>query len=199
MIFLTVNLLILSSCGSQKRMVNKYYVIEKPAESSEFEIEGIRQIDQYCEIIPVDVYPAFASQKVALRSGEYEIIYYSYHQWAVRPSESFTRIIQDYLNHIKLFKEVSTRFWRVTPEYVIKTTIYKLEVIQEGDNLFAHLEMEFSLEQQENDKRVIQHKADRKELLPSKDLNLFAKSIGAMFYEELYRFSQKILKEAPVE
>jgi ABC-type uncharacterized transport system auxiliary subunit len=180
-------------------MVNRYYVIEIPTDSSEYIYETENTIDQYCEIIPVDIYPAYSSLKVALRSDDYEIIYYSFHQWAVRPSESFTRIMEDYFLHHKVFKGVSTRFWRINPKYKLITSIYRLEVLEEQGQLNAHLSLEFRLVEGENNLLLLSHKVNRKELLNSKDLNLFARAVGEIFYDELNRFSGKIMSEIPQE
>jgi uncharacterized lipoprotein YmbA len=197
LILLIMGIFILTGCGSQKQTVNKYYVIEKPDSLETTSVQQKSVIDDYCEIVPVEVYPAYASQSIANRSSSHEIIYYETHNWAVRPGESFTLLLEDYLSEASVFKGAATRFWKVSPGFRWVTTIYQLEVLEDNKNLVAHLALKFSLYNYESRDLLLSHKANRKKILPEKDLNLFAEIIAEMFYEELNKFSREIMKQIP--
>jgi ABC-type uncharacterized transport system auxiliary subunit len=188
----------MAGCGSQKVITTKYYVIEINDDSLKTEtFERKPAIDQYCEIEQVDVYPAYASTQIANRSNSKEITYYAYYQWAIRPTDSFTRIMLDYFMHKPIFKSTSERFWRVDPIYKIETTVYRLEVVQENNTFAAHLEVEFRLMEAEEGIEILHHRSDKQIILKEKDINLLASAIGEIFYTELVRFSEKIVQEIP--
>lgn len=195
LMLLITALFILSGCGSQKQTPNKYYVIEK---NNDIEIPNFKRrpvITEYCKIEPVDIYPAYASKAIANRSNTHEIIYYKSHQWAVRPGESLTMLLEDYLTEASLFKGVSTRFWQITPAYRLATTVYQLEILQEDQNLAAHLSLKFALFDNQTNDLLTSHKTDRKETLQNKNLNFFAETIASIFYDELQRFTHKIIQQ----
>ena len=183
-------------CGSQKVVATKYYVIEIPMDSVlERFNDATPSDDKYCEISQVDVNPAYSSVQIANRNNSRAITYYSHHHWAIRPATSFTRLTLDYFKHTPLFRNVSDRFWRVRPDYILETTVYHLEVIQDDHSFSAHLNLEFQLKETESNKDIIKHRADRYMELENNDLNLFATAIGEIFYEELAYLSDKIMTE----
>jgi ABC-type uncharacterized transport system auxiliary subunit len=197
-IILPIVLWALSGCGGQKAITTKYYVIEIYDDTEEpGNADQKTHIDKYCEIQEVDVYPAYASTQIANRSDLRELTYYAHHQWAIRPSESFTRIILDFFSHKPIFKGASNRFWREEPEYRVETTVYHLEVIQEKNIFSAHLEVEFRLVETETGTDVVIHRADEIIELEEKDINLMASAVGDIFYRELIKFSIKIVEEVP--
>lgn len=186
-------LCMLGSCGSQKVVATKYYLIEIPMDSVLLSGENRNVIiDKYCEILPVDVNPAYSSTQIANRGTSNALTYYSHHHWAIRPSETFSRLMLEYFRHTPLFLDVSDRFWRVQPDYNLETTIYHLEVIQEDKKFYAHLNLEFRLIDTNNNKTVVQHLADQSRDLEERDLDEFASKIGEMFYEELKILNGKI-------
>lgn len=185
---------VFSSCGSQKVITTRYYVIEVDRDSiAVMDVGKDPVIDQYCEIEQVEVYPAYSSTQIANRSDEMELTYYAYHQWAIRPAESFTRMLQDYFSHVPVFRNTSGRFWQVDPAYRIETTVFHLEVIQENDGFMAHLDLEFILRESDQGNVIVQHQANEKKALADKDLNLLASAVGEIFYAELILFSDKII------
>jgi ABC-type uncharacterized transport system auxiliary subunit len=186
-------------CGSQKVVATKYYVIEIPMDSV---LERFKDIppatEKYCEISQVDVNPAYSSLQIANRNNSRVITYYSHHHWAIRPTTSFTRLTLDYLKHAPIFRNVSDRFWRIQPDYLLETTVYHLEVIQDDRSFSAHLNLEFRLKETITDKDIVKHRADRYMELENSDLNLFATAVGEIFYQELVYLSDKIMSEIGV-
>lgn len=190
-------LYIFLSCGSQKVVAPKYYVIEIPMDSIlKANMNSSPATDKYCEIMNVDVNPAYSGTDIANRGSSRALTYYTQHNWAIRPSLAFTRLALDYFKHAPVFKGASDRYWRIQPDYILETTIYHLEVMQDNNLMMAHLQLEFILRDGEDEEVVVRHRADRYEALEDKDLNLFATEIGEIFYEELEQLSAKILQKA---
>jgi len=188
---------IVGGCGSQKQTINRYYLIEKPDSISVANSRQSSLLEGYCEILPVDISPAFASREIANRSSSHEIIYYKNHHWAIGPAKSLNSMIEDYLTQARIFKGVSSRSRIADAQFKLETTVYQLEVVRENENLSAHLALEFKLFNTPDNTLLLRHKADRLEMLQEKNLNLFAKTISKLFYEELNAFTQKIREKLP--
>jgi len=185
-------LLFFYGCGSQDSVVKKYYVLEQPEENSFLDSTNLDQIDGFCIIKHVDVYPAFATRQIANRSDSHEITYYSYHEWAVRPSEVLTNMLVDYLNTRQVFRRAASRFWKVAPEYKIETTIFQLELEKTDGELAAHMHLQFKLIDNTTQNVITAYEADVSEKLRKKNINLFASVASKMFYTELQKFSEKM-------
>ena len=189
-----IALLFFCGCGSQDSVVKKYYVLERPDETTFLDSTNLDQIDGFCIIKHVDVYPAFATRQIANRSDSHEITYYSYHEWAVRPSEVLTNMLVDYLNSRQVFRRAASRFWQVSPEYKIETTIFQLELAKTGGALAAHMHLQFKLIDNTSQNVITTYEADVSENLRKKNINLFASTASKMFYAELQKFSEKMVE-----
>lgn len=188
---------IVGGCGSQKHTINRYYIIEKPDSISVPISRQSSPLKGHCEILPVDIYPAFASREIANRSSSHEIIYYKKHHWAIGPAKSLSLLLEDYLSHAGIFKGASSRSRITDSDFKLETIIYQLEIVQENEDLSAHLAMEFKLFDTTGNNLLLSHTADRMQKLQKKDLNLFAKTISKFFYEELNTFTQAIKEQIP--
>ena len=183
-----------SACGGQKTMVKKYYMIEQPGAKIEPSGNNEAAIDAWCEVSEVELYPAFESRQIVFRDASHQIRYFGDHEWAVRPADILTPVINDFLSAKKIFTRVSTRFWEKSPDYRISTTIFNMEAGHaESKKIFeAHLKLRFELIDTQTGAIAVSHTADRKSVLKDRDLNLFAANISRMFHEELENFGSKI-------
>jgi ABC-type uncharacterized transport system auxiliary subunit len=181
---------------SQKQPTSRYYVIEPPDSLNLPVLTESSALDGYCEVAPVEVYPAYATQSIAQRRESNEIVYYSYHHWAVRPGETMTLLLEESMGRASLFEGVSTRFWKIQPAYKLETTVFHLEALRENDDMFARFSIRFRLISTRDNESLVVHQANRKERLPRKDLNLYAQTVGELFHEELQRFAQKIVERS---
>jgi ABC-type uncharacterized transport system auxiliary subunit len=185
-------IIFLSSCGRQKTVVNKYYVIDIPEIAASSVPEGETYDDSYCKVNETVIYPAYSTRQIANRRRSHELVYFENHTWAVRPQEVFTRVTIDFLQKQKLFKNVSSRFWNVVPEYYLETTIYNLEVSEIDKDFSAHLQLEFRLIHADSNDTFLVHHADRSAPLEKRDLDLMASEISRMYHEELKNLAEKI-------
>ncbi|TVQ91844.1 MAG: hypothetical protein EA393_04340 [Bacteroidetes bacterium] len=186
-------LVFLPSCRSSKPVAKTYYVIEFPGERAKDSQPLL--LPYSLEISTVDIHPVFATHQIAVRENDHEIRYFSNHEWAVRPKESFTRFVHDYFNQKGLFRNVNVRFWSLRPDYRLVTRINNLEVLVEGRDYYARLQIEFRLIMEQGEVLIVQHSADRTRLLEKRNLNLFTGAINDIFYEELHYFAGMIIHD----
>lgn len=185
-------------CRQPKEISNRYYVIEMPAEQNYAFKDTLPGIDKFCEVGLVDIFPAFASNRIAVRERSHEIEYFKNHEWATRPAENFTSIIVDFFGRYDVFEGVGKRFWKIIPDYRFETTVYQLEVEQKNKKeLAARLNLEFRLIDNHTNEVIIKHSADRRKHLDENKINLFAAAISEMFYQELTNVTKKIATTVP--
>ncbi len=191
-IILLLFLVAFSGCRQQKNITKRYYVLEMPAQEKTVFKDTISNIDKFCEVSPVNVYPAFATNRIALRGNTHEVEYFRNHEWAIRPAENFTNIIIEFFERYEVFKGVDTRYWRTVPDYRLETTIYQLEVLENRKKISARINLEFRLIDIQTDQVILKHSADRYKQLEENKINLFAAAISEMFYQELINTTKKI-------
>lgn len=192
-LFIILTALVIAGCGGQKTAVKKFYMIEQPGAVTNESRDKAVDIDAWCQVDKVDVYPAYASHRIVFRDASHQIRYFGNNEWAVRPSEALTPVIIDYLSANKVFSRVSDRFWETGLGYQLKTTIFNIEVgPNENKEYEAHLNLRFQLIETQNNSVVISHSANRKQVLEDENLNLLAATISNIFHDELDTFTQMI-------
>jgi ABC-type uncharacterized transport system auxiliary subunit len=187
--------MVLSSCMSEKAMVNKYYVIEPPGRQVDETLNGGEVIHRTCELEPVKVRSLIDKNQIVNRSQSNEITYYLNHQWAVRPSVSIMELVSQELEHIGIFEGVSTRFSRIVPDYRLNIFVTQLEVLESKRSFSAHLEVEFRLLRNADSEILVAYQADKTRPMEEKDLNLFAAEISDMLTSELQTFISRIVDQ----
>jgi uncharacterized lipoprotein YmbA len=187
----------LMSCGSQKEVIKKYYVIEAPDDSTKVTPLSTIPLEAWCEVKDVEVYPTFNTRRIVLRDESHQVRYFGNHEWAVSPADFLTPIIIDFLAEKRVFSRVAARFWERIPDYRVQTTIYNLEVNSSNKTFEAHLDLKFDLIDVKTDAIVLTHSADRKSVLEKRNLNLLASEISNIFHEELEVFSVQLKKTLP--
>jgi ABC-type uncharacterized transport system auxiliary subunit len=184
--------IIVTGCISEKKIVRRYYTIEIPAGQLPVNIDSIPVINGDCEIGQVEVNKVYEKNQIVNRAGSHEVSYYMYNQWAIRPSDAIKEMIQEYLEATRLFQSISARYSRSIPAYRFWTSINRLELIENNKSSAAHLNLEFRIIDNSNDKVILTHIADRINTLDRKDLNIFALEVSKMIFEELNIFSGMI-------
>ncbi len=193
-LLLTV-ILTVSGCLGRRDMPVRYYILDYPA-SLQINIDDVSEpIPKSCLVNNVEIYPAYSTNQIALRENTHEIRYFAFNQWAVRPEQSLTAIIANFLNDQNIFSSVSTTIIHLETDYILETTVHHLQLIEEDNDYHAHLNLIFRLTDGQTGQELLDHKADRKELLAEKNLNLFASTISGMFIEELEIFTNSILAD----
>lgn len=192
-------LFFLTGCGSPQTEIKKFYLIKQP--SIEAEAEDSRTIKEaainaWCEVAEMEVYPAYSTRQIVFRDASHQIRYFGHHEWVERPSEMFSPLIINYLSTQNIFTRVADSFWDKAPDYLLKTTLFTLEVSNGDKEEFeAHLSIRFQLVDMRNGNVAIMHTADKRAVVEDNSMNLAAAAISRIFYDELEVFAVKIRKE----
>lgn len=180
--------LMLTGCLTRKPDTTRHYILEYPAGNDTALINKVA--DRSCLILPAEVYPAFATHQIALRESSNEIRYFALNVWAVRPEQSITNMVTEFLLKHGVFESVYAPSIMTEADFNLRTTVYRLEVIRENRDYLAHLEVEFMLINNDTGLIADVHRASRKAGLDDRDLNLFAAAISKILIEELSVFTQ---------
>jgi ABC-type uncharacterized transport system auxiliary subunit len=187
--------LILAGCLGRRSIPARYYILDFPP-GLEVDINTGPPIQKSCLIRPVNISPAYSTTQIALRERTHEIRYFAFNQWAVRPEQSFTSLLVDFINDQNIFRTIHTRpGLNLEPDYIIETAIHHMVLVEEGRDYYARLSLEYVLRDFINDEIIVNHRADREELLEEKNLNLFAAAISEIFIDELGKFSSAVLAD----
>ncbi len=176
------------ACRSSKSVYNRYYLLEIPASASEGIPEGLQTMAGRFDVRGVEVAPAYASHQIALRDGSHSIRYFTFNEWVQRPSSNLTGMLVSFLNNNNVFEVAETGRQAVEPDYVLKTYVHRMEVVQQQKEFEAVFFVEFVLTDATGNRQLFHHSAERSRILPEKNLNLFAAAISEFFVEELTAF-----------
>jgi ABC-type uncharacterized transport system auxiliary subunit len=177
---------------SRKAVIRKYYLIEIPKIPNSNVMESTPLTEASCEVLPLTISPAFATDRITARLETHELTYYVFHQWAVKPQDALFQLIESHLQDTQIFTSVSGRFWKLIPDYQLQTRVYQLEAIQDEDKLTAHLNIDFALIDNILKQVAVFHYADKYQILERNNMNLFAEAVSELFYAEMQLFSGKI-------
>jgi len=192
-IYLIISFFLVSvGCVSEKTILMRYYTIEMPEYQIPVTSDSNSVINGTCEIDQIKIHPVYEKNQIVNRSSTNEINYYVYNQWAIRPSEAISEIIRKYLESSGIFESVSSRYSRLIPDYKFGTSLNRLELIENKRSFSTHLNLEFRIIDNSNDQVILNHKADTTSTLKQKDLNLFAREVSSIIYNELKVFTMMI-------
>jgi ABC-type uncharacterized transport system auxiliary subunit len=191
---LVLVLVIFTGCG-QRKIIQKYYILEPPElRTSENQTEKY-VIDARCEIKPVQITPAFSTHRIAVRQESHEITYFQYHEWAVLPVTAITNFINREFKAAGIFRQVGQNLSQPAPEYQFSARINFLEYRESDSTVSARLQMEMELRRMRDNKQMSVYSFDQQGELNRKNLNTFAETVSRMLHNELLLFFDKITKD----
>ncbi len=200
-IFLLFIGFVLFGCG-KRSIIQKYYLIEPPTAVDTLSNNGNSITEDFCEINPTEIAPAFATHKIAVRSKTHQISYFYYHKWAVTPRQAVTDFIERRISGANIFKRTGVDIWKFNPKYQIRSKVNVLEFREKGGNAAAHLQAVIWLFDKDEKANLLVHNFDRTVLLQQKKLNNFSKAISELLHQEINVFINKVkrlLKESKTE
>ena len=180
----------MQSCG-ERTLIRYYYILELPANGDYF-AETMASDSGICEIMNTEIPPAFAQLRIAVRKKSNEISYYQYSYWAMNPSDNLTFLLAQQVDMSKIFAHSQSGLLKKIPDFQIKSYVYNLEVLDNSDSYYAHLQMKMELIDYANQALLVTHTFDRTKALEERDLNLFASELSVIFQEEVSRFISKM-------
>jgi ABC-type uncharacterized transport system auxiliary subunit len=94
----------------------------------------------------LDIEEAYARPQIVYRQSPFELLYYNYKMWAVKPNRMVTDLILKQLAAANLVSHVVQRYdEEFNPDYELTGTIEAMEEYDSDQIWFAHLAIRFSL------------------------------------------------------
>ena len=141
--FLITFSLLLFSCASVP--VKKYYVINyEPVPLR----NRLTSSPYPCaiRIKEFSIEEAYSRPQIVYRKSPFELQYYFYRAWAVKPTKMITDVVHNHLSSTRLVSHVVRRFDEgLKPDYELTGTIEALEEYDNEDVWWAHLSIRFEL------------------------------------------------------
>lgn len=142
-IFLCASLLLCMECGTVP--IRQYYVLNYVSANS----TGAKANSVYPYTIrlkDLDIEDAYARQQIVYRQSPFELRYYIYKLWAVKPSRMVTDLVHKHFISSNLVSHVIRRYDEgLKPDYELAGTIEAIEEYDSDELWFAHLALRFSL------------------------------------------------------
>ncbi len=93
-----------------------------------------------------DIERAYAKKQIVYRKSPYELEYYYYREWAIKPTLMITDVIQKHLASTGLVSNVIRRLDEGTaPDYELSGTVEAIEEYDSEEIWFAHLALRIEL------------------------------------------------------
>ncbi len=181
--------LLFAACRSSKSIQNRFFMLELPVAALEDMPEHFTPLPGRYYVQEVVMSPAYASYQIALREESHSIRYFSFNEWAERPGSKLTAMVNSFFNANQVFEETLTGRQTEQADYIMHTKVHRLEADHQTDDFEARLVIEFSLTDAHTGETLQHHFADRSQVLPQRNLNLFAAAVSELFAEELTRFT----------
>lgn len=173
---------------ARKTIVRNYYLIELPQEMPS-ESDALYPVT--VDVRDFKVARAFEQTRIALRTDRYELNYFYYHHWAVRPSYALADQVHLVLDRKQMFQRC-TRGISYNPDYIITGSVMRLERSHLQERPAAHLEMRLEFRENESSLDKVDHYFDRIVTLEDKSMNEFAHKMSAILYDQALVFAAKI-------
>jgi ABC-type uncharacterized transport system auxiliary subunit len=94
----------------------------------------------------LDIEEAYARPQIVYRQSPFELLYYNYKMWAVKPNRMVTDLILKQLAAANLVSHVVQRYdEEFNPDYELTGTVEAMEEYDSDQIWFAHLAIRFSL------------------------------------------------------
>lgn len=159
-IFLLIGILMLLSCG--RMPVKKYYVLKYVPDN----FNGRLHNDPYPFTIRVknfDIENVYEGSRIVYSTSAYELQYYYYRLWAVKPAKMFTDVLSKHISKIRLVKSVTRRLDEgAKPEYEISGRIEAIEEFNNDDEWFGHIAVRIMMSRVSDGEILYQRNFDKR-------------------------------------
>lgn len=106
---------------------------------------------------------AYARPQIVYRKSPFELQYYFYRVWAIKPTRMITDIIHKHIASTELVSHVIRRFDEgIKPDYELSGTIEAIEEYDSEDVWFAHLAIRMKLTRLKDNHTVYMRRFDRR-------------------------------------
>ena len=142
---LAIAFLFITGCYFSKPMETKYYVLDYiPTPSKERLEKGA-----YSYVLRTrdcNIAESYRRSQIVYRQSANQMEFYGYHLWAVDPERMIGDLLIKHLKAANLFENVTRTVENYIPDYYLGCDIQAIEEFDGKDNWYAHLAMEYQLE-----------------------------------------------------
>ena len=136
--------------------------------------------------------PAYSTTRIVHRSRSNEIVYFSYHEWAVLPEVSMAQMATKYFRSTHDFAEVSKYISDNRPDYRLDIEVSRIEMLDISSEINAHILITYIYTDAASGQLIAQETFDKSSKMAQKDMNLLAESVSALIWESLTQFFKKM-------
>lgn len=144
-----------------KASVREYYLIEYLPDRVQQENSG-RPYPARVQLKTFRVLRVYNRQQILFRYSPNKMQYYTYKNWAVRPEDMITDMVEKHLLDSNLFVELHREFLDARPDYRLEGIVEALEKYDATDIWFAHFAMTLRLIREKDKTEVWQHTFDER-------------------------------------
>lgn len=119
---------------------------------------------------PFDIEKAYAKPNIVYRKSRYELEYYGYRHWAIRPKDMLTDLFYNHLQSINLVNSVVRRLdEKGHVDYEVSGDILAIEEYDSEDIWFAHLALRINITRLSDGKLIYTKLFDKRKQVPVKE------------------------------
>ncbi len=196
-----IGALLIAGCSGGRQLATRYYLIEYP----EF-IDGLSDTADVISgfgtnlfIAPAEIHPAYGSHQIVIREDIHQINYFSFNEWAIRPSQSLQIITNRYIREAGWFDQIVSSPSEAIQGHTLLIRIHQMELVHQSRGFFTSLKFEFELTDRRSGQVMQSGLLESNRPLAKKDLNLFAASIAELYLVELSNFLTEAYNETSHE
>jgi ABC-type uncharacterized transport system auxiliary subunit len=151
-----------------------------------------------------DIERAYAKQEIVYRKSPYELQYYYYRVWAVKPTQMITDMVQKHIAATGLVSQVVRRLDEgKTPDYELTGTIEAIEEYDSEEIWFAHLALRMELTRMKDNRTIYYRRFDKRKRVHQHDpeyvINVLSQVMDFIMSQALHDLDVVLSKEFGVD
>jgi ABC-type uncharacterized transport system auxiliary subunit len=150
-------------CGCAALPLKQYYVLNYITAAPTGAVAARVPYPVTVRLKDLDIEEAYARPQIVYRQSPFELRYYIYKLWAVKPSRMITDLVYKHLLSTNVFSHVIRRYDEgLKPEYELGGTVEAIEEYDSDELWFAHLALRFSLTRLSDGRTVYSRELDNR-------------------------------------
>lgn len=140
-----LTLVTFSGCFMGQTTQTKYYLLDYiPTPTKERLDKGFYPF--VLRVKDVAIHETYRRAQIVYRQNAHQMQFYSYHLWAVDPERMVGDLLVKHLRAAKLFQNITRSIEAYEPDFSLSAEIQAIEEYDYQDQWFAHLAIEYRLE-----------------------------------------------------
>lgn len=155
--------------GCSKPIMKQYYLLNYQPDMLNNRIQE-EPYPYTVRLRPFDIEKAYSKANIVFRKSPYELEYYGYRHWAVRPKDMMTDLVYTHLETIDLVKNTVRRLdEKGKPDYELAGTVLSIEEYDSEETWFAHLAIRMTLTRLSDGKVIYNRLFDQRKRVEERD------------------------------